>query len=178
MADSIKIGRHVALIFSGLVFEFLVMWTTPVEAVGHVSIANAFHSAIQITCNSDRQDRQTHKADVNEIYSFPFEEAYNKFWDCLIYNRSEQPPIRNATFRMWADMTHGGAQLWGCTNCNWSVDERGVLFLLDCVWRFMYHWPWVSASNPITKFNGCAGEQWSSQVNLDKETSNWRSNTS
>lgn len=63
-----KIGRHVTLIFSGLVLEYVVTWTTPVESVGHVSIANAFHSAIQITCSSDKQDQQTQKADVNETF--------------------------------------------------------------------------------------------------------------
>jgi hypothetical protein len=151
MAPSSKLNVHKLETFTAaatlLATSSLVMVLsiTKVEAiVNHVGIANSFHSYTQITCHSNRQYRQAYTATTYEIYYFAFEdcvesnEVCHQFWDCLISNTAEQ---RRASFRMWADISHGGSQLGGCSTCNWSVDERGVFLRQDSAWRFQYSWP-------------------------------------
>ena len=131
------------LILSTLVISLSI--TTVEASVNHVGIANSFYSYTQITCHSNRQHRPTYTATAYEIYYFAFEdcedEVCHQFWDCLISNTVEQ---RRASFRMWADISHGGAQLGGCTTCNWSVDDRGVFLRQDSAWRFQYSWPYTN----------------------------------
>jgi hypothetical protein len=121
-----------------IILCMLVTMSSAVKALtGHVGIVNDFRSPTEFTCHSNRVSRQSYTASFGEIYYFAFDTSYHEYWDCQVYNRAWT--VRD-TFRFYGDQTHGGPELWSCSNCVFSVQEVGIYFSHDGKWMYIHHW--------------------------------------
>ena len=131
-------GYATSLAGKAIIFCILMTMSMKVQARdGHVGIVNDFLSPTQFRCHSNKMTRQRYTTSPGEVYYFAFDKTLHEYWDCNVRNRATS---RSGTFRCYGDDSHGGRELWSCSDCVFSVQEVGVFFYQNGQWMYRRSW--------------------------------------